>query len=64
MRPIRRAAVTGLFALWLAPLGAAAADRAPAAGAEARSGIYGPERPALVREEDREDEAEADRAEG
>ncbi|NMJ41134.1 hypothetical protein GWK16_07780 [Roseomonas sp. JC162] len=64
MRPIRRAAVTGLFALWLAPLGAVTADRAPVAGAEAHSGIYGPERPAAMRDEDREDESEADRAEG
>jgi len=39
MRPIRRAAVTGLFALWLAPLGATAAaeDNRTAASAENRA---------------------------
>lgn len=45
MRPIQRAAVTGLFALWLAPL-TAVADRPPADRAEARGALFGPEVPA------------------
>lgn len=62
MTSIRRAAVTGLFALWLAPLSATAADRAMAEAAEARTGVLGPVHPAVGREESREDGREDDLA--